>query len=145
MPELVIADELQQEIRLNYIEDALMVAYARCIVDVMPEHVTRNCYGCNLWDPVNDMLYDHPSQLHHNVCVMMSQEDQVDLCFEDALKEVDNSEEVDNVWRELRDGMLPPATWIECSKFLCKDWRWTEWITEDWKEKVKKMVCRLME
>ena len=51
------------------IADLLKWSYAICLHLVMSNVAKKYCNGCH---------YDHPSQLEHDVCVMMTFEEQVD-------------------------------------------------------------------
>ena len=120
-------------------EDMLMLAYAREIARKLPDVIRLHCMGCNLMDFETQQLYDHPSQLRHNVCIMMSQEDQVDLCFDDTLHLVEGSQDLLTCWESLIESLEPPATGIEKLKYQCIHWR-TSFMTEEVKKDIKLMV-----
>ncbi len=50
--------------------------YAKALIEVFPENIKENCYGC---------VVDHPSQVQH-YCLMMSEDEQIELCFEDMFE-----------------------------------------------------------
>lgn len=138
----MIVDEWQQEIRLNYIEDMLTLAYARCMAEEIPDLVKKKCYGCNLIDIQTGELYDHPSQQHHNVCLMMDLEQKVELCFNDALDKIDDTEELYLTWFEELGKMDPPAGYMEYTKYCCQDWRRLNWMTSTWRDEVTEIICQ---
>ena len=136
----VIVDEMEHVERQHEIEDALYVAYAQAIGRVMPSLINQKCYGCGLVNPEDGTTYDHPSQLHHNVCTMMTREEQIDFCFEEALALVHDKEMLFIWWFEDLAKMTPLPTLKEYGKYLCKGWRVTHWITPAWKEEMKDLV-----
>ena len=136
---MYITDEWQQEIRLNFMEDMLMLAYAREVTRVMPEVIRLHCMGCGLLDEFGEK-YDHPSQTQHDICVMMTLPEQVNLCFEDALHLVEDSDGLFEEWYHQLETMDPPASYLEKIKYQCMDWRLTEWLTEKRKEDLQIMV-----
>lgn len=132
----LIVDEWQKEIRMNFIENALMNAYARCIAYKLPDEIKKKCYGCNLVDWASGETYDHPSQQMHNVCVMMDEDKQAELCFDDILEIVDDTEELYLFWFESLSELNPPVTYLEYIKYCCKDWRKIHWMDQLWREEI---------
>ena len=68
------------EAYLHSIDTALAEAYAEHLDPIIGEIVYKRCSGC---------LYDHPSQTKHDICVMMTEEERVGLCLEEAIQLVD--------------------------------------------------------
>ena len=62
------------------IADLLKWSYVIRLRLVMNSVAKKYCNGCH---------YDHPSQLEHDVCVMMPFQEQVDKWFDEALQTVD--------------------------------------------------------
>lgn len=55
--------------------------FVTCVLPELQQQVSllvpQKCYGCQV---------NHPSQIHHDVCLMMGLEEQVNVCFSDALE-----------------------------------------------------------
>ena len=132
-----------QQLRLNQVEDTLMSAYVDAIGNIMPQVIKTSCYGCNLLEFESGKLYNHPSPEFHNICHLEKKE-QTAMCFDIALERVDDSEELYSAWFEQLGKMDPPATPQEFVKYLCKDWRLTEWMTEVWRNKVTEAIRQNM-
>ena len=128
-----------QQMRLNQVEDTLMFAYADVMRNIMPQVIKTSCYGCNLLDIESGTLYSHPSPEFHNIC-HLEKEEQTAMCFDMALEKVDDSEEVYLAWFKELEKMDPPASPEEFVKYLCKDWRLTEWMKPLWKIEIKEMI-----
>jgi hypothetical protein len=60
--------------------DLLVVLFAKHLLEKIPEVLGEKCYGCKT---------EHPSQIQHDVCIMMSRKEQVELFFEDLLEKLD--------------------------------------------------------
>ena len=140
----MIVDEFQQQARLNFIEDALLQSYAEVMAEELPGLIEEHCYGCGLVDAETGETYDHPSQLRHNVCVMMDREEQIDYLFEEALDIAENSDITYLIWMEKLATMEPPANFIEYCKYTCEDYKETEMKTDLFKYKVSLIICHLM-
>ena len=68
--------------------DALVKAYSEDISRKIAELASNHCYGCKV---------NHPSQIQHNMCVMLTWEEKVELFFHEALHSVNNGS-VLNMW-----------------------------------------------
>ena len=55
-----------------------LTAFSNTMKPILRDIAKQNCYGCQV---------DHPSQIQHS-CVMMSVDEQLNLFFDDALKQV---------------------------------------------------------
>ncbi len=58
---------------------ALKMLFAKHILKELPEIVKEKCFGCQV---------DHPSQLQHDVCLMMTKAEKIEVCFDTALEQV---------------------------------------------------------
>ena len=47
---------------------------------LLPAIIKKTCNGCQI---------DHPSQIEHDVCVKLTKEEMVELCFHKALRKID--------------------------------------------------------
>ncbi len=117
--------------RLEEIEKLLANAYAKEIASHLWEVTQKKCYGC---------IVDHPSQRHHDVCLMMEEEERIDVCFEDALRLVDHDRATTD-WKKSIEHLN--ITGHEILKFDCIHWRETVWITDEWKKRMKKLILDL--
>lgn len=110
--------------------------YARALLEVFQPCMKENCYG---------YVVDHPSQVQH-YCLMMSQDEQIDFCFEDMLKKVDETGILDK-WNEAVSDlkhMSPELIVMYKLKIYCDDWRAADMKTDDWKERMRDTVVRLL-
>lgn len=123
-------------------EEKLKLAYAKCMVEYIPALVKWRCRGCNLLDINTGELYDHPSQDQHDVCLTMSLAEKIDLCFDEALEEVDDTEELYLFWFKELAQMDPPPNFLEYSKYLSKDWRQVDWINQSWRDSVTQLMLQ---
>ena len=58
---------------------AMKMLLAKHILKVLPDVVKEKCYGCQV---------DHPSPKQHNVCLMMTNDEKVEVCLDTALARV---------------------------------------------------------
>lgn len=94
------------------------------------------CYGC---------VVDHPSQIQHQ-CVILSDEEKVQLCFNDMLQKVDENEILQK-WDEAindLDCISPEIVGSYKLKIFCDEWRLNEMKTQSWKEYICHKVIRLV-
>ena len=105
----------------------LVNAYAQHLVDLIPKVRERLCYGCQ---------FNRPSQIDHDVCVMMSENEQIMHCLPHALKEV----EVAEVLRSFAN-RLDVALLLRCPERMFKKWfqlylHENEFFLEDVKKRI---------
>ena len=62
---------------------AMKMLFAKHILKELPEIVKEKCFGCQV---------DHPSQLQHDVCLMMTKAEKIEVCFDTALARVNEVE-----------------------------------------------------
>lgn len=89
-------------------------------------------------------MVDHPSQIQHQ-CVMWSEEEKIQLCFEDMLQKVDENAILQK-WDETVNDLECVSPEIVAAyklKVFCDEWRSNEMKTPSWKEYICQMVIRL--
>lgn len=122
-------DEVDHQECLQWMEDQLKDSYAGFMVLLLQRLIPEKCYGCQV---------NHPSQVQHNVCLMMEPEEQVDTYFQDVLSILDE-EAVLDYWHHLLLFELEPAHFhLEYMKFTY--WRETVWKNEEWEQDMKARV-----
>ena len=127
----IIVDEVVQHNRLQWMEEQLRDTYAGFMALLLQRLIPQKCFGCQV---------DHPSQMQHDVCLMMEPEEQVDTYFHEVLSML-NEELVLDFWHHLLTFELEPAAFhLEYIKYTCKDWRETTWKNEEWEEDIKARI-----
>lgn len=58
------------------LKEYALQAYAQELVICIREVAESKCFGCSM---------DHPSQVQHDVCIMMPWEERIEECFDEAL------------------------------------------------------------
>ena len=119
--------------RSKNIADLLKWSYALHLRSHMSIVTHKYCHGCQ---------YNHPSQLEHDVCVMMPFEEQVHRWFDEALNSV-NEDVVIGSWFGTLGSIQPSVRYHEVSKYLNTDYRLIEWRNAAWKEDVKEKLISL--
>ena len=119
--------------RSTDIADLLKWSYALHLRPVISEVAQKHCNGC---------YFDHPSQLEHDVCILMPFADQVNQWFDDALSIVDMDVVIGN-WLGNLGGFTPSVRYHEVSRYLDPDYRMNEWIDTQWKDDVKDKLIAL--
>ena len=91
----------------------LLVCHAEELKTIIFEQIVRElCYGCSV---------DHPSQIHHNVCLMMETKEPIRLCLDIALEKL-NHENVIAKWIKRSKHMVePPLNGIDILKYTSED------------------------
>lgn len=129
--ESIIVDEVVRQERLECMEENLRDVYAGFIAFTLRRLLPEKCYGCQV---------DHPSQVQHDVCLMMEPEEQVNIYFQEVLSML-NEEAVLDFWHHwLTFNLDPPAHPLEYIKYTCEDWRETTWKNEEWEVDIKQRV-----
>ena len=132
--DMEMTDELCE--RLIAIEHELKVTFAQTLKPLIEEEIHTKCYGCDLIAEDGER-FDHPSQLHHNVCVMMDLEEQIELCFDSAMDRLDY-DKVYVHWLLKLDQMSPKPSFEEYGFYTLSHEH--EWFTDEFKEQVKTFV-----
>ncbi len=122
--------------RLKHIENALLNAFAQVMTGLIKQEDRRRCYGCDLVNEDGE-CYDHPSQISHDICLMMDAEEKIDLVFDTVFQTVDMMDVV-LVWMEDIQAMIPPAHYLEFVKFTCEDYRQMMYPT--WFRQIKGLI-----
>ena len=119
------------------LEKYLMQAYAQQLVNCIQNIAEKKCFGCQV---------DHPSQVQHDVCLMMSWEERIDVCFEEALDLLLN-EKINNVLERfyLRIQALPQEQYEQYDKLMAVDVLEEELTAKEtfsyrWKEDMKRRL-----
>ena len=86
----------------------LVHAYALHLVDMIPTVTRELCYGCE---------FNRPSQLDHDVCLMMEENERILHCLPHALKELDVSKVLRTFANQLDIGLL-----LRCPERIFKTW-----------------------
>lgn len=82
-------------------EAHLVSCFAKHLVDKMTELIKKNCYGCQ---------NDHPSQIQHDKCLMLSQEEKLDEYLDEAWSLISNKDVLHQWYKDLREHSCPPLT-----------------------------------
>ena len=91
---------------MEEINQYFLISFSNAIRPILRDIAQQNCYGCQV---------DHPSQIQHS-CVMMSVDEQLNLFYDEALKQV-------------KQIVLSPVI-IDCLS-----------QNEDFKRKLKSLLC----
>ena len=101
----------------------LVKAYALHIEEHMDPVIQKLCYGCQV---------NHPSQIEHNVCVMMEEEQQIEFCLSECVKMIDESELMSMFISGLRLSDI-----LKCpDKLYNSDFRIHLWNNGEWSQMV---------
>ena len=112
----------------------LKYSYAKQLVHKIKSLLAEKCYGCQV---------SHPSQLQHDVCLMMSTEEQISLTYDEAVDRMNTEEKSMYWWDEFIRAMQP---YIKESHYTTELWR--DRIMNDkikWASEVKKLVQTLLD
>ena len=110
----------------------LVKAYALHLEENMDTAIRKLCYGCEV---------SHPSQIQHDVCVMMEEEERIEHCLKECLKMIDEAE----VMLTFTCG-LKLSDILKCPDKLCKsDFRINLWDNVDWNEMVIHEILTIRE
>lgn len=110
--------------------------YAKEISLKMYSVFKKKCFGCQ---------HSCLSQLDHS-CISLTNEQQLELYFEDVLIEVDESD-ILLKWNESASALDVSSELIDMYKLklYCRDWRETDMKTLQWKRKMTKMTVQLLQ
>ena len=110
----------------------LVQAYAIHMESVMNESIRKSCYGCSV---------DHPSQTQHNVCLMMSDEEQIYNCLEKCLELVTEEDIMKTFTISLGISEI-----FRCpSQVYNQRFRQCLWLNTDWVDDVCREIIRIKE
>ena len=119
--------------RSKDIADLFKWSYALHLRSVLSSVATKYCNGC---------YYDHPSQLEHDACMIMSFEERVNEWFDEALQMVDEDYIIGH-WFGALGKLHPSVRYHEVSQYLDPAYRLDEWINAKWKLDVKNKLLSL--
>ena len=80
-------------------EQQLVSCFAQHLEDKMKDMIKNDCYGCQV---------DHPSQIQHDKCMMMSQEEKLDEYLNEAWSLISEEDVLLQWYKGLRDHSSPP-------------------------------------
>lgn len=129
--------------RQQWMEETLKLAYAQELRNVIfPTVVREICSGCDIYD-MNGTLYDHPSQRNHDVCVMMEVTEQLEVCFEEAVKRI-NEDVVNANWFKLMVPLEPSAQEFLrfASTYPPESWVSSTWMKSSWERAIKTLILK---
>ena len=113
-------------------ENLFAQTLAKHVFFILPSIIKKRCLGCNGIGSV--------SRTDHIVCCMMSEQDLVAVCFEDALKAVDLQQV------KLYYQCAIPSYIFPRPDFLSEDaWYERLWTDPDWLELVRDKMVRLQQ
>ena len=114
----------------NTLDQDLALTYAIHLKPLISKVIHEECYGCQV---------DHPSQIQHNVCLMMEEEEQIRLCLKKALMRV-NERKVLRLFRRFASfgKCLTSPTYI-----FEEAWRSKLWETDAWLNLVVQKILSL--
>ena len=95
----------------------LVNAYAEHIAPLIPLVAEEYCQGCQEY---------HPSQLHHDVCLLMEPEDRVTLCLGDAVSMPDEDRVMALYHQRTADCRHKPDAYNR------ESWRMKLWEDQAW-------------
>lgn len=123
-----VNQSIKQLKRDHTLKHLLLSCYARESRRVIFEKLVKElCYGCSV---------NHPSQRQHDVCLMMEENEQMDLCMDQSLERV-SKESVMHRWLyEAKDVIHPPVNGLDIIKYSYED------ISKD-KETIKLLIQAL--
>ena len=116
----------------NLLDSYLDFFYAKEILRCQSQIVHRLCEGCQI---------ESLSQTDHS-CVLLNQQQQLMLYFENILSEIDQCDILIN-WREAATQIASPEYIAMYElKLNCPDWRETM-KTPSWKQRIMKLTSQL--
>ncbi|KAK3577923.1 hypothetical protein CHS0354_034562 [Potamilus streckersoni] len=115
-------------------EQHLVSCFAKHLADKITELVKKDCYGCQ---------NNHPSQIQHDKCLMMSQEEKLDEYLDEAWSLIAEETVLHEWYKGLCDHSCPPLTTREIyhiEALLAQSWetrRRNGYLSELFKQKVR--------
>lgn len=108
----------------------LVRAYALHMESVLNEAIKTLCYGC---------LVNHPSQTQHDVCLMMSGDEQVHHCFQKCLGLVNEKDVMETFTKSLEISEI-----LRCPSHLYSlRFRQYLWLRDDWVDDVSREMIKI--
>jgi hypothetical protein len=88
-------------------EQHLVSCFAKHLAEKMTELVKNDCYGCQ---------NDHPSQIQHDKCLMMSEEEKLDEYLDEAWSLISEEAVLHQWYKDLREHSCPPLLTLEIQR-----------------------------
>ena len=121
-----------QEAGVMDVHVQLVRAYAIHMESVLNESIRKLCYGCSV---------DHLSQAQHDVCLMMSEEEQIYHCLEKCLELVTEEDVMKTFTTSLGISEI-----LRCpSQVYNQRFRQYLWLKTDWVDDVCQEIIRIKE
>lgn len=118
---------------LRILDHRLEKVYATVCRDNLPAVVEAACYGCSV---------DHPSQKHHDVCMMMDYEEQLHFCWSALLASLDHSAVASTWVKELKEKSLS-ILMCHLDEQFCKrmdsKYRLEHWLPQH-EDRIKRLI-----
>lgn len=104
------------------LDNGLAFSYAVHLRPLISKLVTERCHGCRI---------DHPSQIQHDVCVMMDEEEKIRYCMSEAILQADEKKII-NLFRRYTGTTNTPSYVFEinCQNSLWSDAKWRNLVVE---------------
>jgi len=115
-------------------EQHLVACFAKHLANTMKDMIKKDCYGCQ---------NDHPSQIQHDKCMMMGQEEKLDEYLDEAWCLISEEAVLHQWYKDLRDHSSPPLfpreiKRIEALLVRSKETKQTHsYLTDLFKQKVR--------
>ena len=127
-------DEVVVKSRWPEQEQHLVSCFAKRLAAQITDLSKRDCYGCQ---------NDHPSQIQHDKCIMMNQEEKLDEYLDEAWSLISEETVLHEWYKNLRDFSCPPLTTLEIYRIealLAQSWetrRRNGYLSDRFKQKVR--------
>jgi hypothetical protein len=103
----------------------MKILFAKHVVNILPQIIEEKCFGCQV---------NHPSQKHHDVCLMMDKDEKILTCIDEAMKRIKEEDIFEEFLQLYPDVNNDPYTTHDPSNFYESD---------EWREEVFKVVYLL--
>ena len=117
--------------RSRLCEEFMLIIYTGILEEMVRTISTEKCYGCKV---------DHPSQIQHDVCLMMDYKEKVELCLPEAIERVDHLQAT-QLWEQGISLLSPRPEWEEISKLMSTDYR-LFWLHSKLREIEKRLFVK---
>ena len=112
------------------LDSDLAYSYAIHLKPLISRTATKLCYGCQV---------NHPSQIQHDVCIMLDEDDKILHCLKDALLQMDE--------RKVMKSFRRFASFDKCitspTHIFEEAWRSRLWDDKDWCNLVVEKILSL--
>lgn len=118
--------------RSRLCEEFMKIIYSCLLQEMVVKIAAEKCHGCQV---------DHPSQMQHDVCIMMDTEEKVTLCLSEAIERVDHLQAT-RMWGQSLAMIDPRPQWEDISKWASMDYR-LFWLNSMRKDLEKRIVLKM--